>query len=1212
MVVLVVVACWLPVFSWAEVNAGQTNLASSGKKTESAVSGKPSLWNTFTNPPDEARPWTFWYWMHGAVSKAGIAADLEAMKEIGLGGAYLMTIRGTEGADYPGAVDQLSPAWWEMIRYAMQKADSLKLQLGMHISDGFALAGGPWIKPEESMQKLVWTDTIVEGGKTLKLRLLKSETTDGAIALHEVDRKDVVLRQPETLAGYYRDVAVYAIPVGDYRTVATSTNNQQFSGRTPAYRDIALARPLISSDNPDDPAPFYLTGRAFRASENPENPTPFTHTGRAFRASEPCYIQFEYPENQLLQSLEILPSGNNLQSQRLRLLVSKDGKLFREHYQLEPPRQGWQNTGFNYTYSIPPVEARFFRFHWTPEGTEPGSEELDAAKWRPRLSISGIKLSSQPRIAHWEAKSGLVWRKELNGEKFENKAIPGIGSVQRIALMNEWAEIESKNEGMLPKHAKKVDSHTITLPPGQWRILRFGHTSTGHTNATGGAGRGLECDKFSEPAVQKQFDNWFAAAFRATDPELARRVLTHMHIDSWECGSQNWSRNFAQEFQRRRGYDLMPWLPVMAGFPLESRQQSEKVLLDVRTTINDLVQEVFFNTFSKNARAYNCRFSAECVAPTMMSDGMQHFQYVDLPMGEFWLNSPTHDKPNDMLDAISGARIYGKNIIQGEGFTQLRTTWNEHPAQLKPLLERNFAMGLNKLFFHVFVHNPHTDKAPGTTLDGIGLYFQRDQTWWMQGKAFVDYITRTQALLQTGHPVVDIAVFTGEEMPRRALTPDKLTDDLPGLIGEKKLREEAVRKANAGQPIRELPAGVFHSAHIFEPAEWVNPLNGYSYDSFNKDALLRLARADNGKLKFPGGSEYRVVIFPEEHSYSEKLKQKIKELRIEGVNIPTLPVVKPGNIAFAASEKTNTAVATVEKTDINQVYSSAQSFPAPDLIAPEAIAWTHRRDGDTDIYFVSNQQNTQRELSISVRMDSRTKALESNTKENEAPLVTVPQVWDPVRGTKMHFEWKPEGERTQIRLTLAEYGSAFIVFLPEIEETAPPKPVATATIMLDKNPWELTFRRNKLRITTNNLFDWSSHTDSRIRYYSGTVVYRTQFEWDGTTAGAMLDIRELYNLATVRINGTDCGTIWTKPYTTDISNALKKGTNMLELEVTNTWANAILGSDIGLPPYEGISTNGKYRKKEQETEPAGVKGVSIIFTRSSPMSLSTLPPPAYR
>ncbi len=137
---------------------------------------------------------------------------------------------------------------------------------------------------------------------------------------------------------------------------------------------------------------------------------------------------------------------------------------------------------------------------------------------------------------------------------------------------------------------------------------------------------------------------------------------------------------------------------------------------------------VFYQVLADCAKEYDCQFSAECVAPTMVSDGLLHYQKVDLPMGEFWLNSPTHDKPNDMLDAISGAHIYGKNIIQAEGFTEVRGTWNEHPGILKALLDRNYALGINRLFFHVYVHNPWLDRKPGMTLDGIGLFFQRDQT----------------------------------------------------------------------------------------------------------------------------------------------------------------------------------------------------------------------------------------------------------------------------------------------------------------------------------------------------------------------------------------------------------------------------------------------------------------------------------------------------
>jgi hypothetical protein len=171
-------------------------------------------------------------------------------------------------------------------------------------------------------------------------------------------------------------------------------------------------------------------------------------------------------------------------------------------------------------------------------------------------------------------------------------------------------------------------------------------------------------------------------------------VLKVFHVDSWECGSQNWSTTFSNEFQKRRGYDLMPYLLAMTGVPIEDATTSEKFLHDIRQTIAELVNDVFYKTLNKLAHEKGCQFSAESVAPTMVSDGLLHYKNVDIPMGEFWLNSPTHDKPNDMLDAISGAHIYGKNIIQAEAFTSLRMNWDEHPGNLKILGDRNFALGI--------------------------------------------------------------------------------------------------------------------------------------------------------------------------------------------------------------------------------------------------------------------------------------------------------------------------------------------------------------------------------------------------------------------------------------------------------------------------------------------------------------------------------------
>ena len=151
---------------------------------------------------DEAKPWTFWYWMYGAVSKAGIHADLVGMKNVGLGGTYLMPIRGvSERPEYQGEAAQLSPKFWEMVDYSFQQADSLGLDMGIHICDGFALAGNPSILPAESMQKVVWTDTIVGGGKKI----------EGMQMWQPESYKDGKLQPAGSEGGYYQDIAAFAI-----------------------------------------------------------------------------------------------------------------------------------------------------------------------------------------------------------------------------------------------------------------------------------------------------------------------------------------------------------------------------------------------------------------------------------------------------------------------------------------------------------------------------------------------------------------------------------------------------------------------------------------------------------------------------------------------------------------------------------------------------------------------------------------------------------------------------------------------------------------------------------------------------------------------------------------------------------------------------------------------------------------------------------------
>ena len=517
-------------------------------------------------------------------------------------------------------------------------------------------------------------------------------------------------------------------------------------------------------------------------------------------------------------------------------------------------------------------------------------------------------------------------------------------------------------------------------------------------------------------------------------------------------------------------------------------------------------------------------------------------------------------------------------MIQAEGFTEIRGTWDEDPAMLKPLLDRNYALGINKLFFHVFTHNPWLDRAPGMTLDGIGLFYQRDQTWFRESSAFVDYATRCQTLLQKGTPVVDIAVFTGEEMPRRAILPDRLVSMLPGIYGAERVESERVRLANEGQPLRVVPVGVTHSANMADPDKWINPLRGYQYDSFNKDALLRLAKVEDGHIVLPGGGRYKVLVLPTARPMdptavplSKEVEQKIAEWKEQGVIIPELPY-KAESFAAMGLER--------------------------DIELPAEVAYAHRTADDMEIYFIANQKNEARNFTASFRQKG-----------------LAPKLYDAVTGrTYIPEQWAEREGRTEVSLSLPAYGSRFVIFFKSKdalelfagdsllhEENVAAENMAKRLVRhewkeesrtpLENSEWTVHFEKTDVKLVRDELFDWSKESDAKVKFYSGRACYTSSFvvqdEFDGSV---LLSLGRVANVATVRVNGKACGIAWTPPYQVDITSALVAGANRLEIEVVNTWANALRGMDQGSAPFDGIWANAKYRLPGDDLLPAGLLG----------------------
>ena len=1099
------------------------------------------LEDSFKSPPEESKPWCYWYWMQANATGDGITRHLEAMAETGIGGAYLMPI-GPAGsktiADPPA--NPLSEHWWKLVIHAAKEADRLGLRLAMNACDGWALAGGPWITPEMSMQEVVTTERVVDGGKPFAGKLA----------------------QPTTRENCYRDIAVLAWPAVEGAGV-TSTQ----------------LKPKATTNIPGLDPQVLVEGAAKPLSLSAEG-----------------WIQYEFAEPFTCRSIRMSPDQRAaFQLHRVEVLVSDDGKTFRSLGRLEPTQfHGWEDSGMDCTHAIAATAGRFFRFVFDLSGTPLFSENHEGSKTRnrERLAARHIELSSHPRIHQWEGKAGYRWRRS---HWTTDAQCPSDLCVPTDRIVNLTDKMEA--DGTL----------RWTPPPGRWTLQRIGYTTTGESNNPAGSGAGLECDKFNPEAARIQFDGWFGKALKRVGPELAGKTLRRNHTDSWEAFSQNWSPVFRDEFIKRRGYDPLPWLPAMSGVPVGSAELSERFLYDIRRTIADLVCDNFHSPLVEIGREHGATFSAECIAPTMMADGLQHFKYADLPMGEFWLNSVNQDKPNDIQDAVSGGHIYGKRIIGAEAFTQNPIHWNVDPYYLKPLGDYNFAKGVNQFVLHVWAHQAF-DKAPGMTLNAVGTFFSGTQTWHKPGKAWFDYLRRCSAMLQQGLPVADVCYFIGEEQPARSY----LRRDLPLPLPE-----------------------------------------GYAYDCINRDALLTRAAAKNGRLVLPDGVAYQLLVLPPADRMTPEVAEKIGVPARAGVpiigNRPTGSISLTGypecdekvrRIVDASWKpvRSNATTQAVFKelglspdveflgVDITPVYREKEEYFSPPL------DWNHRQTGEADVYFLSNQDRQPRNVEVAFRATGR-----------------VPELWDAeTGGIRDAGVWRQEDGRTVVPVRFAPAGSVFVVFRraaagqgDPVARISPPETgsrVGMQPLWIENDrawasengtwkltrqsgrtgnlsigglpepravsgPWTVTFppkRGAPKQMDLSELCSLSEHKDPGVKHFSGTATYTCTVALPKMPEGdrLFLDLGRVANLAEVTVNAKKLGVLWKPPFAVEVTRALQPGKNAITIKVTNTWRNRLIG-DAGLSAGERTTWTW-YRDTwfdpGASLEPAGLIGPVMLRT----------------
>jgi hypothetical protein len=1114
-----------------------------------------SLEQDFTNPPAAARPWVYWMWMDGNLTREGITADLEAMRRVGIGGVIIME---TNVGIPRGPVKFMSPEWRGLFKHVVREAERLGIQVTLNAGPGWTGSGGPWVKPEQSMQHIVGSSLEATGPTHL----------------------DQVLPKPARRPAFFGDGALPP---------------ELEKAKNEFYRDVVVLA----------------------------YPTP--------------------PVSGKIEDLD-------------------DKALYvRAPYSSAPNVRPW----FPSRATYPP----------TPSGLA-----IDPAQ---TLDIT----------RHLQADGRLVW----------------------------------------------------DVPNGKWTILRLGRTSTGaNTRPAPTPGLGLECDKLDKAALDAHFENFVGVLLR----ELGGRKGTpesgwnFLHIDSWEMGAQNWTANFREEFKRRRGYDLLRYLPAITGQVVESSEFSERFLWDLRQTVNELILENHAKHLKALGHHNGFGLSIEPYDMTPCAD-VSLGSIADVPMCEFWLYG--FNTCYSVIEAASSAHTCGRPIVAAEAFTSTDAErWQACPSTMKSLGDWAFCAGVNRIVFHRYQHQPWLDLVPGMTMGPYGVHWERTQTWWEMSSAYHQYLARCQAMLRRGQPVAEVCYLVAEGAPHVFRPP---------------------ASATIGNPPARL---------------------GYNFDGCAPEICLESMQARNGRITFPGGMNYQVLVLPERDTMTVPMLKKVKSLVQAGAVVIGPPPQKSPGLSdyprcdseiqtlarelWAAEERDQSAAVDLRtivrrghviwsdpgpagraaeeaalkhakwmwhnegnpaaqapvakryfrrvlRIDSNQALESAIAFatadnsfeltingtkvldgsnyhevdsgavtshlkPGDNLIAltaenagekpnPAGVicairlkfkngesqelvsdrtwssatqatagwdkitgsepGWTnalelgdfdmapwnlrpksleqpqygdfgqvasvlqqlgilpdfetkqsdgskssqqgsvplryiHRADGNIDIYFVSNPNSAPLDVECTFRVSGK-----------------PPELWDPLTTETRPLPVFTEREgRTSVPMRFGPVQSFFVIFREHARAGSKeilagdasknfPEAHSVAEI---PGPWKVSFdpkRGGPESVVFENLQDWSTRPEDGIKFYSGTAVYRTRFEFNRTDPKmprVYLEFSDVKNMARVHVNGHEAGVIWCQPWRIEITKLVQAGGNELEVEVANLWPNRLIGDERFAPDAE--------------------------------------------
>lgn len=846
--------------------------------------------------------------------------------------------------------------------------------------------------------------------------------------------------------------------------------------------------------------------------------------------NDPPWIQYHYRNPKTIRSVKIIFNERHATA---TLQVSTDGINFSDARELLKVRTGKGEWAINDHFDG--ITANYFRL-----------------KFNQNVTIKEALLSSNYFIQNPLARTLIA--------RTEDEKLGSIGTPAKDMVIDK-SQIRTLSEYM--------DSNgqlSTELPKGKWSVLRFGYTSTGaFNNPASDEGRGLEVDKLNRNHF-KNFFNGFVKKVIDNTKAVAPTALQYIEIDSYEMGGQNWTNHLDSIFAIQKGYDIIPFLPLIAGRFVESAASSEAVLSDFRSVVTNLMTENYFSYFTELCNDAGLKSYIEPYGFGPLND-LDIGGQTDLPMGEFWMNRPI----TQTASAVSSAHIYGKSVISAESFTSNPTiNWKGNPAMAKTSGDLAWTYGINEFMFHRFVHQANVHVEPGMTMNRWGFHFDRTQTWWENaGADWFKYIARGSHLLRQGHPVSDLLIYVGEGTPNGSYHRSELTPHIPKTL---------------------------------------------NFDNVNTDVLLNRLTIDENRLVLPEGTSYKILYLKNSKYISLNTAARIYEIAKSG--IPVYGDMPEGLIGYNNPDAVQKEFAKIKAElsslilpvdDWNEALS--QHRISPDLIVHglKDIDYVHRRSEEGDIYFFFNSDTSGVQYyDISFRVSNK-----------------IPELWNPMTGKiikKADFVCENSSTRTHVKLNAGE--SIFVVFR---EDATGVEAVMSSDTLIDYSyidqnrirarisqngtyiiptssgkskhfdltnlpdpiivdeEWTVSFDEQGGyggTIQMSSLSDWKDHPKDSIKYYSGTATYHTIFnlptDLEMGDLGAILDLGSVHIAAEVFINEKLVGITWMAPYQLDISEYIIAGKNRIEIRLTNQWSNRLIG-DERFPPNDGGYQLGPHR-----------------------------------